>query len=172
MPKGVICLASTLAFQGLTDQMPPKVWIAIGRKDWCLPLTYPPIRVARFSDELLRRSVERNKIAGTLVPVFSVAKTVADLFRYRRTVWAMRLPSRACAKRCGSAKPRLRRSRAGTGTGRARYPRRHRRPDVAVRLRGKAQPRSLHSRAHRQGPWAAFRRHAACNRVRRVAASP
>ena len=29
VPKGVICLASALAFHGLTDQMPPKVWIAI-----------------------------------------------------------------------------------------------------------------------------------------------
>jgi predicted transcriptional regulator of viral defense system len=86
VPKGVICLASALAFHGLTDQMPPKVWIAIGRKDWRPRLTYPPIRIARFSDELLRRSAERKKIAGTTVPVFGVAKTVADLFRYRRTV--------------------------------------------------------------------------------------
>jgi len=86
VPKGVICLASALAFHGLTDQMPPKVWIAIGRKDWRPRVTYPPIRIARFSDELLRRSVEQKKIAGTSVPVFGVAKTVADLFRYRRTV--------------------------------------------------------------------------------------
>ena len=86
VPKGVICLASALAFHGLTDQMPPKVWIAIGRKDWRPRLTYPPIRIARFSDELLHRSVERKRIAGTIVPVFGVAKTVADLFRYRRTV--------------------------------------------------------------------------------------
>ena len=86
VPKGVICLASALAFHGLTDQLPPKVWIAIGRKDWRPRLTYPPLRVARFSDELLRRNVERQKIAGTPVPVFGVAKTLADLFRYRRTV--------------------------------------------------------------------------------------
>lgn len=86
VPKGVICLASALAFHGLTDQMPPKVWIAIGRKDWRPRVTYPPIRVARFSDELLHRSVEHKKIAGTAVPVFGVAKTVADLFRYRRTI--------------------------------------------------------------------------------------
>jgi predicted transcriptional regulator of viral defense system len=86
VPKGVICLASALAFHGLTDQMPPKVWIAIGRKDWRPRVSYPPIRVARFSDELLRRGIERMKIAGTSVPVFGVAKTVADLFRYRRTV--------------------------------------------------------------------------------------
>lgn len=86
VPKGVICLASALAFHGLTDQMPPKVWIAIGRKDWRPRVTYPPIRIARFSEELLSRSVERHQIAGTSVPVFGVAKTVADLFRYRRTV--------------------------------------------------------------------------------------
>jgi predicted transcriptional regulator of viral defense system len=86
VPRGVICLASALAFHGLTDQMPPKVWIAIGRNDWRPRLTYPPIRIARFSDELLGRGIERTKIAGTPVPVFGVAKTVADLFRYRRTV--------------------------------------------------------------------------------------
>ncbi|MCX7198744.1 MAG: type IV toxin-antitoxin system AbiEi family antitoxin domain-containing protein [Proteobacteria bacterium] len=86
VPKGVICLASALAFHGLTDHMPPKVWIAIGRKDWRPRVTYPPIRIARFPDALLRRSVEHKSIAGTAVPVFGVAKTVADLFRYRRTV--------------------------------------------------------------------------------------
>ena len=43
MPKVVICPASALAFHGLTDQMPPKVWLAIGRKDLRPLLTYPPI---------------------------------------------------------------------------------------------------------------------------------
>jgi predicted transcriptional regulator of viral defense system len=86
VPKGVICLASALTFHGLTDQMPAKVWIAIGRKDWRPRVTYPPLRVARFSDEELGRGIEHRKIAGTTVPVFGVAKTVADLFRYRRTV--------------------------------------------------------------------------------------
>jgi predicted transcriptional regulator of viral defense system len=86
VPRGVICLASALAFHGLTDQMPPKVWIAIGRKDWRPRVTYPPLRVARFPEDQLRRGVEHKTIAGISVPVFGVAKTVADLFRYRRTV--------------------------------------------------------------------------------------
>lgn len=86
VPKGVICLVSALAFHGLTDQMPPKVWIAIGRKSWRPRVTHPPIRIARFSNEELGRGVERKKIAGTVVPVFGVAKTLADLFRYRRVV--------------------------------------------------------------------------------------
>ena len=86
VPRGVICLASALALHGLTDQMPPKVWIAIGRKDWRPRVTYPPLRIARFSDEQLARGVEHRMIASASVPVFGVAKTVADLFRYRRTV--------------------------------------------------------------------------------------
>ncbi|MCA0242473.1 MAG: type IV toxin-antitoxin system AbiEi family antitoxin domain-containing protein [Proteobacteria bacterium] len=86
VPKGVICLVLALAFHGLTDQMPPKVWIAIGRKDWCPRVAYPPLRVARFPDDQRRRGVKQKKIAGTAVPVFGVAKTVADLFRYRCTV--------------------------------------------------------------------------------------
>ena len=69
VPKGVICLASALAFHGLTDQMPPKVWMAIGRKDWRPRITYPPIRIAQFPDELLGRSVERKRIAGIQVPL-------------------------------------------------------------------------------------------------------
>lgn len=34
LPRGGICLASALALHGLTEQMPPKVWIAIGSRDW------------------------------------------------------------------------------------------------------------------------------------------
>ncbi len=30
VPKGVVCLVSALAFHGLTDQLPPRVWMAIG----------------------------------------------------------------------------------------------------------------------------------------------
>lgn len=31
VPKGVVCLVSALAFHGLTDQLPRKVWLAIGQ---------------------------------------------------------------------------------------------------------------------------------------------
>ena len=86
IPKGVICLVSALAFHGLTDQIPPKVWIAIGGKEWRPRVQYPPIRVARFPNKLLASGVEHHQVEGTRVPIFSVGKTVADLFRYRRTV--------------------------------------------------------------------------------------
>jgi predicted transcriptional regulator of viral defense system len=86
IPKGGICLTSALAFHGLTDQLPARVWIALGQKDWRPRIAYPPIRVVRFPPDLLEAGVERHVIEDTAVPIYGVAKTIADLFRYRRTV--------------------------------------------------------------------------------------
>ncbi len=82
-PKGVICLVSALGFHGLTDQLPKKVWIAIGRRDWTPKPSDMRIRVLRFSDDLLSDSVETHVIEGVRVRVFGVAKTIADCFRHR-----------------------------------------------------------------------------------------
>lgn len=86
VPKGVVCLTSALAFHGLTDRIPARVWLAIGSKDWQPRLTYPPMRFAHYSIEQLKSGVERHRIDGVSVPIYSVPKTIADLFRYRRTV--------------------------------------------------------------------------------------
>lgn len=86
IPKGVVCLTSALAFHGLTDQLPSRVWVALGKKDWRPRIAYPPVRIVRFPAEQLSAGVERHLVQGTPVPIFGVAKTIADLFRYRRTV--------------------------------------------------------------------------------------
>ncbi len=86
VPKGVICLASALAFHELTDQLPPKVWMAIGSKDWHPRFQYPPVRFARFPETQLSRDIEYHRIDGVRVPIYGIAKTITDLFRYRRTV--------------------------------------------------------------------------------------
>lgn len=86
MPKGVVCLVSALAFHGVTDQMPRRVWIAIGPKDWKPQIEYPPLRIVRFADKFLRNGVEIHEIEGVSVPIFGVAKTIADMFRHRRSV--------------------------------------------------------------------------------------
>lgn len=86
VPKGVVCLVSALAFHGLTDRIPARVWLAIGPKDWRPHHTYPPMRFAHYSVKQLHSGVEHHRIEGVTVPIFSVPKTIADLFRYRRTV--------------------------------------------------------------------------------------
>ncbi len=85
-PKGVVCLVSALAFHGLTDQLPRKVWMAIGQKDWTPKPDGAPIRVIRFTESLLAEGVETHMIEGVPVKVFGVAKTVADCFRHRNKV--------------------------------------------------------------------------------------
>ena len=86
VPRGVVCLVSALAFHDLTDQVPPRVWMAIGRKDWRPCISYPPIQFVRFSVPQLASDVECHTIEGVQVPVFGVVKTLADVFRYRRVV--------------------------------------------------------------------------------------
>jgi hypothetical protein len=86
LPKGVVCLVSALAFHGLTDQMPRRVWIAIGQKDWAPSQKASWFRIVRFTDALLSEAVETHTIEGVPVRIFGVAKTVADCFRHRRSV--------------------------------------------------------------------------------------
>lgn len=84
VPKGVVALVSALAFHGLTDQMPRRIWMAIGASDWAPVQSYPPLRIVRFTEPYLRQGIEHHLIAGLEVPVYSVPKTLADLFRNPR----------------------------------------------------------------------------------------
>ena len=84
MPKGIVCLVSALAFHGLTDQLPPKVWMAVGPKDWAPQRSGAGIRIVRFTDGLLQEGIETHVIEGVSVRVFGVAKTVAGLFQTSR----------------------------------------------------------------------------------------
>jgi predicted transcriptional regulator of viral defense system len=86
VPKGIICLTSALAFHGLTDQLPRKVWIAIGVSDWAPEPSSPPLRIVRMTNALLGDGVETHTIEGVRVKVFSITKTIADCFRHRRSV--------------------------------------------------------------------------------------
>ena len=84
VPKGVICLGSALAFHELTDHVPARVWMAIGQMDWQPQIQTPAMRFARFPAAQLALGVRSHVIDGVKVPVFGIAKTIADLFRYRR----------------------------------------------------------------------------------------
>ena len=86
IPKGVIAMVSALAFHGLTDQMPRRIWVAIGTSDWSPVPASPPARIVRFTEKYLRQGIEHHRIAGVDVPIYSAAKTLADLFRNGRLV--------------------------------------------------------------------------------------
>lgn len=86
VPNGVVCLVSALAHHGLTDQIPSKVWMAIGHKAWAPTTSSPPLRIVRFADNLLADSVDTVVIEDVGVRIFGVAKTIADSFRHRGSV--------------------------------------------------------------------------------------
>jgi predicted transcriptional regulator of viral defense system len=86
VPHGVICLLSALSFHRLTTQNPSRVWLAVDQKAWAPRLAYPPIRLVRFSGEALTSGVEEHLVEGVKLHVYSVAKTIADLFKFRYKV--------------------------------------------------------------------------------------
>jgi predicted transcriptional regulator of viral defense system len=83
VPAGVFCLLTALRFHGLTTQSPAEVWIALPEKARKPRMDYPRLRVARFSGSALTEGIERHRVEGVEIRVYSAAKTVADCFKYR-----------------------------------------------------------------------------------------
>ena len=86
IPEARLCLLTALRLHGLTTQAPFEVWIAIGNKDRLPRLDWPPLRVLRFSGEALTAGLETRTMGSKQVRVTTVAKTVADCFKFRSLV--------------------------------------------------------------------------------------
>lgn len=86
-PHSVFCLLTALQIHGITTQSPHEVWLAIDNKARAPSMDYPPLRVARFSGSALIEGVEQKSIDGVVqIPVTSIAKTIADCFKYRNKI--------------------------------------------------------------------------------------
>lgn len=86
VPKAAICLLSALRFHDLTSQNPHEVWIAIGPKDRLPQVDQPPLQVVRFGAGHFDLGLETHEVEGARLRVYSVARTVVDLFRYRNKI--------------------------------------------------------------------------------------
>jgi len=85
VPRGVVCLVSALAFHGLTDTIPARVWMAIGPKDRRPRIESPVLQIVRFGENALHAGIQRHMIEQVPVRIYEPAKTVVDLFRYRKS---------------------------------------------------------------------------------------
>jgi predicted transcriptional regulator of viral defense system len=81
-----VCLLSALRFHELTTQSPFEIWMAIERKAWRPPRGNPPLRLVFASGAAFREGVEKHRVGGVLVPVYGIAKTVVDCFKYRNKI--------------------------------------------------------------------------------------
>lgn len=86
VPGGVICLISALGFHGIGTQLPAEVWVAVPRGRRTPAATNPPLRIVRFTGDAFSTGVERHRVEGATLLVYSVAKTLADLFKQRNRV--------------------------------------------------------------------------------------
>ena len=84
-PRMVFCLLTALQIHGLTTQAPHEVWVAISPNARAPQVSYPPLRIVRLSGADVQ--VVTISLDGIVhIPVTSVAKTVADCFKFRNKI--------------------------------------------------------------------------------------
>ena len=84
--KGVVCLLSALAFHEATSEIPHYVNIAIPRGAYANKISYPPVKFYRFTFKAWEAGIEKFEIEGYQIKVYSLAKTIADCFKFRNKI--------------------------------------------------------------------------------------
>lgn len=88
-PKAVICLISALAFHEATDEIPKQIDLAIPRGAHANRIHHPPVHYYRFAEDAWKTGIEEHKTAGRhSIRVYTLAKTVADCFKFRNKIGA------------------------------------------------------------------------------------
>lgn len=84
--KGIICLVSALYFHKATTEIPRVIDIAIPSGARANRIKYPPVKFYRFSPKAWEAGIEKYEIAGHEVRIYSLAKTIADCFKFRNKI--------------------------------------------------------------------------------------
>ena len=85
-PGGVICLLSALSFYEVTSEIPKYVDLAILQGAHANRIKYPPVKFYRFAPKAWETGIEEQKIEGHKIRVYSLAKTIADCFKFRNKI--------------------------------------------------------------------------------------
>jgi predicted transcriptional regulator of viral defense system len=86
VPHAVVCLISALRFHGIGTQLPAEVWLAVPRGARVPRLSTPPLRVISISSDIFDLGIEEHRLEGQSVRIYSLARTVADCFRFRNRI--------------------------------------------------------------------------------------
>lgn len=86
VPYGVISLASALRHHRLTTQLPHAVWMTVPHKTRPPQRAELPLAFVSATGKALTEGIEHVAIEGVSVPIYSIAKTIADCFKHRRKV--------------------------------------------------------------------------------------
>ena len=84
VPRAIFFGLTALAFHGLTTQVAHEVAFALERDTWTPRLAWPTIEVVHLSGPAFSTGIETHLLQGHVpARVYSVAKTLADLFKFR-----------------------------------------------------------------------------------------
>lgn len=86
VPGGVVSLLSALRHHGLTTQLPHAVWMTIPHKARMPRMQGLRLEIVRAIDPVFTAGIEHIHVEGVQVPIYGVAKTIADCFKHRRHV--------------------------------------------------------------------------------------
>lgn len=79
----VVALESALRVHDFTAATPHALWIAVPRGARAPAVDFP-VEVVHVDTAAYKEGIEERKFAGVCVQVYSAARTVADLFKFRR----------------------------------------------------------------------------------------
>lgn len=86
VPHGVISLVSALRYHQLTTQLPGAVWMTIPHKARTPKEGELRFEIVRATGDAMTAGIEHIRVEGVDVPIYCVAKTIADCFKHRRHV--------------------------------------------------------------------------------------
>jgi predicted transcriptional regulator of viral defense system len=81
-----VCLISALAYHGITTQIPASIHLAVPRGNYHRIKLSIPVTVYRFDPTTFSEGLETQRIAKMPVRIYSVARTIADCFKFRNKI--------------------------------------------------------------------------------------
>jgi predicted transcriptional regulator of viral defense system len=86
MPKGVVCLLSSLRFHEIGLQNPQTLWIALPAGYHAPAVKYPPLTIIRPTQSTHSQGVQLITVDGLPIKIYCIEKTIADCFKYRNKI--------------------------------------------------------------------------------------
>jgi predicted transcriptional regulator of viral defense system len=87
LPEAAVCLISSLAFHGITTQIPRMVHLAVPRGSYARHrMDSPPVHIYKFDAATFEIGLQIRKIDTRPLRIYGVARTVVDCFKYRNKI--------------------------------------------------------------------------------------